>query len=44
MNLMSAPSVEPADLLDLKLLPAWVKKVDAKNHYEHYTGEEASSD
>jgi hypothetical protein len=44
MNLMSAPSAEPADLLDLKLLPAWVKKVDAKNHYEHYTGEEAGSD
>ena len=37
---MSAPSVEPADLLDLKLLPAWVKEPGATNHYDHYTGEE----
>ena len=34
---MSAPPVEPADLLDLKLLPAWVKEPGATNHYEHYT-------
>jgi hypothetical protein len=39
MNVMSAPLIEPADLLDLKLLPAWVKKSDTKSHYEHYTGE-----
>jgi len=37
---MSSSTVEPADLLDLKLLPAWVKEpVKAKN-YAHYTGEE----
>ena len=37
---MSAPPVEPADLLDLKLLPAWVKEPGATNHYEHYTPED----
>jgi hypothetical protein len=37
MNVMSAPHVEPADLLDLKLLPAWVKEPGATNHYEQYT-------
>ena len=41
---MSAPLIEPADLLDLKLLPAWLKKSDAKNHYEHYTPEEDVSE
>ena len=44
MNVMSAPLIEPADLLDLKLLPAWLKKSDAKNHYEHYTSEENVSE
>ena len=39
--MMSAPPIEPADLLDLKLLPAWLKESDAKNHYEHYTTEDA---
>ncbi|HZD40747.1 MAG TPA: hypothetical protein VE131_08510, partial [Terriglobales bacterium] len=39
-NVMSAPPVEPADLLDLKLLPAWLKESDAKNYFEHYKGEE----
>ena len=39
MNVMSAPPVEPVDLLDLKLLPAWVKEPGATNHYEHYTPE-----
>jgi hypothetical protein len=39
MNVMSPPLIEPADLLDLKLLPAWVRKSDAKSHYEHYTPE-----
>ena len=38
---MSAPPVEPADLLDLKFLPAWVKEPGATNHYDHYTAEEA---
>jgi hypothetical protein len=38
---MSAPPIEPADLLDLKLLPAWLKESDSKNHYDHYAVEEA---
>lgn len=35
------PSESPlsADLLDLKLLPAWVKETETKS-YDHYTGEE----
>lgn len=41
MNVMSAPPVEPVDLLDLKFLPAWVKEPGATNHYDHYTAEEA---
>ena len=41
---MSAPPVESVDLLDLKLLPAWVKEPGATNHYDHYTGEEASAE
>jgi hypothetical protein len=44
MNVMSAPPVEPADLLDLKLLPAWVKEPGATNHYDHYTGAEAPTE
>src|SRR5215472_1842044 len=44
MNVMSAPLIEPADLLDLKLLPAWLKESDGKSHYEHYTPEEIVSD
>ena len=39
MNVMSAQPVESVDLLDLKLLPAWVKEPGATNHYEHYTPE-----
>jgi hypothetical protein len=39
MNVVSAPLLEPADLLDLKFLPAWVKEHGATNHYEHYTPE-----
>lgn len=42
MNVMSAPPVEPADILDLKFLPAWVKERGTTNHYEHYTAEETS--
>src|SRR4029453_15235468 len=38
---MSAPPIEPADLLDLKLLPAWLKESDSKNHCDHYAAEEA---
>jgi hypothetical protein len=41
MNVMSAPPVEPADLLDLKFLPAWVKEPGATKQYDHYTAEEA---
>ena len=43
MNLMSAP-VEPADLVDLKLAPAWVKEPGATKLYDHYTGEENASE
>jgi hypothetical protein len=42
MELMTSPAVEPADLLDLKLLPAWVKQPDQPRRYERYTGEEES--
>jgi hypothetical protein len=44
MNVMSAPPVEPADLLDLRLLPAWVKEPRATQHYDHYTAEEAPTE
>src|SRR6476659_10711296 len=44
MDVMSAPPVEPADLLDLKFLPAWVKEPGATNDYDHYTAEETSTD
>jgi hypothetical protein len=44
MNVMSAPPIEPADLLDLKFLPAWVKEPGATNHYDHYTAEEAPAE
>jgi hypothetical protein len=44
MNVMSAPAVEHADLLDLKFLPAWVKEPGATNHYDHYTAEEAPAE
>ena len=37
---MSSSTVEPADFLDLKLLPAWVKEPSEARNYEHYTGEE----
>jgi hypothetical protein len=36
---MSSPSVEHADLLDLKLLPAWVKEPAGAKSNEHYRGE-----
>src|SRR6266480_1338207 len=44
MNVMSAPTAEPVDLLDLKFLPAWVKEPGATNHYDHYTGAEAPAE
>src|SRR6266566_3994910 len=40
MEAMSSSPVEPNDLLDLKLLPAWVKEPAEARNYEHYTGEE----
>src|SRR5918996_2880748 len=40
MKTMSSSPVEPADLFDLKLLPAWVKESAEPSSYEHYTGEE----
>jgi hypothetical protein len=44
MKPMTSAPVEPADLLDLKLLPAWVKEpADARN-YEHYAGEDEGWD
>src|SRR5436309_1510580 len=44
MNVMSAPPAEPADLLDLKFLPAWVKEPGATKRYDHYTAEEAPAE
>src|SRR5947207_1872815 len=41
---MSSPTVEPADLLDLKLLPAWLKEPAEARSYDHYTGEEERRD
>ena len=40
---MSAP-VEPADLVDLKLVPAWVKEPGAAKDYKHYAAEEETSE
>jgi hypothetical protein len=40
MKPMTSSPVEPADLLDLKLLPAWVKEPADAGNYEHYTGED----
>jgi hypothetical protein len=40
MKTMPSSPVEPADLFDLKLLPAWVKEPTEPRSYEHYTGEE----
>src|SRR4029078_7873622 len=44
MDVMSAPPVEAADLLDLKFLPAWVKEPGATNDYDHYTAEETPTE
>jgi hypothetical protein len=40
MKTMSSSPVVPADLFDLKLLPAWVKEPAEPRSYEDYTGEE----
>ena len=37
---MPSSPVGPVDLLDLKLLPAWVKEPPQAKQYEHYQGEE----
>jgi len=37
---MTSPTIETVDLLDLKLLPAWVKEPAEAKSYAHYTGEE----
>jgi hypothetical protein len=41
MQAMSQSTVETVDLLDLKLLPAWVKEPEPRS-YADYTGEEES--
>jgi len=40
---MSSPSIDPGDLLDLKLMPAWVKESSSRENYAHYEGEELSA-
>jgi hypothetical protein len=40
METMASSTAEPIDLLDLKLLPAWVKEPAPARNYEHYAGEE----
>src|SRR6266404_7721561 len=37
---MSPESPPTIDLLDLKLLPAWLKEPSSGKRFEHYTGEE----
>ena len=37
---MSSEAPLAADLLDLKLLPAWLKESPEEKRFEHYTGEE----
>lgn len=37
---MTSPTIETVDLLDLKLLPAWVKEPAKARSYAHYSGEE----
>ena len=41
MQAMSQSTVETVDLLDLKLLPAWVKEPAEPRSYAGYTGEES---
>lgn len=40
---MPSPPVEPVDLLDLKLLPAWLKEPSDTKQYKDYHGEEGES-
>jgi hypothetical protein len=39
--MVSSSAAEPGDLLDLKLLPAWLKEPADTKRFEHYHGEES---
>ncbi len=41
---MSSDPLVPADLLDLKLLPSWLKDSDQPANYEHYEGNEGAEE
>jgi hypothetical protein len=41
METMSSPAAEPADLLDLKFLPAWVKEPAEERKYDYVESEDA---
>src|SRR6476620_4288502 len=41
MQAMSQSAIETVDLLDLKLLPAWLKEPAEPKSYAGYTGEES---
>ena len=41
---MTSSNVEPVDLLDLKLLPAWVKEPVDTSDYQRYAGEDERRD
>jgi hypothetical protein len=41
METMSSPAAEPADLLDLKFLPAWVKEPVEERKYDYVEREDA---
>jgi hypothetical protein len=41
---MASPTTPPPDLLDLKLLPAWVKEPPQPNAYADFSGEEERPD
>jgi hypothetical protein len=44
MKPMTSSTVEPVDLLDLKLLPAWVKEPVDTSDYQRYAGEDERRD
>jgi hypothetical protein len=44
MKPMTSSPLEPADLLDLKLLPAWVKEPVEARDYQRYAGEDERRD
>jgi hypothetical protein len=44
MKPMTSSTVERADLLDLKLLPAWVKEPVETSRYQRYAGEDEKRD